>query len=71
MRAQIQEILERNPGGWVIDGDYESATGPMVRDAATDIICSFSSPDLLCTIDCVKGLTHRSGCISPELSGVR
>jgi hypothetical protein len=40
MGEKVQEILAQNPGGWVIDGNYNSPKlGPIVREAATDIIC--------------------------------
>ena len=38
-RAKIENILNENKHGWIIDGEYRSQGGGIVSEQATDIIC--------------------------------
>lgn len=38
-RMAVRAALDRDPRGWVVDGNYTSALGSMVSDEATDVIC--------------------------------
>jgi adenylate kinase family enzyme len=37
-RATVQNVLESNPDGWVIDGSYEGKLGRMLVDAADTVV---------------------------------
>ncbi|CAE7119085.1 unnamed protein product [Rhizoctonia solani] len=37
-KDQVQQFMDAHPDGWVIDGNYMSHIGPIVQDAATDIL---------------------------------
>jgi adenylate kinase family enzyme len=39
LQAQVQKFIESNPEGWIIDGNYRRVIGPIVQDAATDVLC--------------------------------
>ncbi|KAL5635373.1 hypothetical protein ACGC1H_004233 [Rhizoctonia solani] len=39
LRDQVQTFIESNPGGWVLDGNFSQMIGPLVQDAATDVLC--------------------------------
>ncbi|CAE6469701.1 unnamed protein product [Rhizoctonia solani] len=38
LRAQVQTFIESNPSGWIVDGNYIRMIGPIVQDAATDVL---------------------------------
>ncbi|KAH7341111.1 hypothetical protein B0J17DRAFT_346164 [Rhizoctonia solani] len=38
LRDQVQAFIESNPGGWIVDGNYIRMIGPIVQDAATDVL---------------------------------
>ncbi|KAL5635374.1 hypothetical protein ACGC1H_004233 [Rhizoctonia solani] len=38
LRDQVQTFIESNPGGWVLDGNFSQMIGPLVQDAATDVL---------------------------------
>jgi adenylate kinase family enzyme len=37
-RARVQAAMDANPGGWVIDGNYERKLGRLVTDAADIVV---------------------------------
>ena len=37
-RAIVQRAMDANPGGWVIDGNYERKLGSLVTDAADTVV---------------------------------
>lgn len=37
--TRVKAFLDSHPDGWIADGSYSSKIGPMVQDAATDVLC--------------------------------
>ena len=42
-RAKVAHAMEKNPDGWIVDGEYGRRLGNVVQEAASDIICTTSS----------------------------
>ncbi|KAJ1309535.1 hypothetical protein OPQ81_006308 [Rhizoctonia solani] len=38
LRERVQTFIGSNPGGWIVDGNYRRMIGPIVQDAATDVL---------------------------------
>ena len=38
LRERVQAAIDANPGGWVMDGNYERKLGSMVTDAADTVV---------------------------------
>ncbi|KAF9445217.1 hypothetical protein P691DRAFT_676098 [Macrolepiota fuliginosa MF-IS2] len=38
LRGCVRDVLDKNPEGWVVDGNYARKIGMIVQDEATDII---------------------------------
>lgn len=45
LKTLVQEAMDRNPRGWVVDGNYKSKIGTLVEDQTTDIICECFGAD--------------------------
>ncbi|EKM79767.1 hypothetical protein AGABI1DRAFT_119860 [Agaricus bisporus var. burnettii JB137-S8] len=37
-KALVQQVMDQNPEGWIIDGNYTEKVGMMIQEQATDII---------------------------------
>ena len=38
-KTRVKTFLDSHPDGWIIDGNYLGKIGPVVQDAATDVLC--------------------------------
>lgn len=38
-RTRVFAALNKDPRGWVVDGNYTKLLGPKVSNQATDVIC--------------------------------